>query len=80
MYLQKPLEERRAAAEGVDDCFAETGRAVHEEKAARHDAGEALDTPVSMLVEGEIVRFERRSERGGLTEAECEAFAGDGVD
>jgi hypothetical protein len=78
--MEEIFEEKRAALEGGEGEGAEVGEAVHEEQAAGHDAGRALDAAVGALIEGEVFGVERVGERDGLMEAEAEAGAGDGVD
>jgi hypothetical protein len=55
-------------------------RTVHEEQTLGHEVGRTLDAAVGLLVGGQVIALECRSEGRGLTEAESEAFAGDGVD
>ncbi len=56
------------------------GEASSSEHGAAHEVGEALDGSVGVLVGGEISAVEGFAEGERLTEAEAEAFAGDGVD
>ncbi len=78
--FEKTLKEDGEALEGLKDSVAEAGGTIHQEQAARHEAGGKLDAAMGLLVESEVVGFEREGEGRGLTEAESHAFAGDGVD
>jgi hypothetical protein len=79
MHLKELLEEEWAAFEGDEDLVAETRGAIQQEEGARHEAGKAPNTPVGLLIEGEIVVLECNCQSCGLAEAESETFAGDGV-
>jgi hypothetical protein len=78
--LEEAGEELRVALEGGEDAGTQLGVAIHEEEAAGHEGGKALDAAVGLLVGGEVVGVESVGEGGGLTEAEGQALAGDGVD
>jgi len=78
--LEQSLEEPGIVLEDVQSVVAETWGAVHQEQAARHKPREALNAAVCVLVGGEVVVFECGGEGHGLAKAECESFAGDGVD
>ena len=80
MYLKKALEETGIALEGAEYRVAKARRTVHQEETAGHDAGNALDAAVGLLVEIEIVGAEGVGESVGLAKAEGHAFAGDRVD
>jgi len=78
--LEETLEEDGVAFEGVEDAGAEARRAIHLQQAAGHEPGSELDAGVGVLVGGEVVGVEGAGERIGLTEAEGETIAGDGID
>ena len=48
--LKKALEQPGVSLEGAEDRVAENRRAIHQEQAAGHEAGEALDASVSLLI------------------------------
>ena len=78
--LKQALEEPGVAPEDVECHLSNTGGAIHQEQALRHESGETLDTAVGLMIGGEVVVFERGGEGCGLTKTESEAFTGDGVD
>jgi hypothetical protein len=78
--LEQTREEAGVALEEVQRPVAHAGRAVHQEQAAGHESGKALNAAVVALIGGEIVFFESGGQGDCLTEAEGEALAGDGVD
>ncbi len=78
--LKEVGEEIGSALEGAEGSGAEGGVGVHQEHGAGHERGRRWMLPVGALVGGEIFCSEGMGECEGLTEAEGEAFACDGVD
>ena len=78
--LKQPFEEPGVALEDVEGSIPDASRTVHEKQDLGHEGGKTLDAAVSLLIGGEVIGLERRSEGCGLAEAESETFAGDGVD
>ena len=58
VHSKKALEEPGIALEGVEDAVAKEWRAIHQEQAAGHEAGKALDAAVGLLILGEVVGTE----------------------
>ena len=77
--LQQVLEEPRIALEDVQGSITDAGRTIHEEHTLGHEGGKKLDAAVGLLVGGEVIALECRSEGCSLTKAQGEALAGDGV-
>ena len=66
--LQEPLEEDGVAMKEMESVVTKKRETVQEEQTARHESGLALDAPVGVLIEGEVVAFESRGESGRLME------------
>src|SRR6202035_3837059 len=64
--LEKALEEPGGALEGAEDGVAQARGTIHEEQAAGHDAGEALDAAVGLVIEAAVAGTERVGESRGL--------------
>src|SRR5258708_35683067 len=80
VHLEEALEEPGGSSGGAEDAVANEWRAVHEQQAAGHSPGKALDAAVSLLIEVEVVGAERVGQSGGLTKTEGHAFACDRID
>ena len=78
--LKKALEEPGIALEGAQDRVAKNGRAIQQEKVARHEGWKTLDAAMGLLIRGEIVGAEGVGEGCGLSKAQGHAFAGNGID
>jgi len=59
VHLEKALEEPGGALEDAEDGVAQARGTIHEEQAAGHEAGKALDAAVSLLIEIEVAGTER---------------------
>jgi hypothetical protein len=77
---EEALEEPGVPVEDVQGAVADARGAVHKEQTTGHDGWEAHDASMGSLVGSEMVGAEREGKCGCLTEAEGDAFAGDGVD
>ena len=77
--MEKIFEEEGATLKGAEGEGAEVGEAVHEEQAAGHDAGNALNAAMGILVEGEIFFVKGGGECCGMAKGEAEARASHGV-
>jgi hypothetical protein len=74
------LKELRIALEEAERAGAKGRVSVEDEKGVGHGGGQTPEARVGLLVDVEIASLERFGEGDGLTEAEAESFAGDGVD
>jgi len=66
--------------ESAQDAAAKPGSAIEEQQAASHEIGQPGETPVFALVGAEVAARDGGSQRGGLAEAQAQAFAGDRID
>lgn len=80
MDSEESLEHLRMALKKAEGVVAKEGVSIEKEQNVGHGGRQAAKSRVSLLVLCEIAGVECIAESEGLTEAEAEAFAGDGVD
>ena len=77
--LQQVFEESRIALEDVQGSITHAWQTIHKEHTSGHEGGKKLDAAGGLLVGGKVIAPQCSSEDRGLTEAQGEALAGDGV-
>ena len=67
--LQQVFEEWRIALEDVQGSITHAWQTIHKEHTSGHEGGKKLDAAVGLLVGGEVITLECRSEGCSLTKA-----------